>query len=253
MTRRLTDIWCVFRIHLERVRAEAGPFVLAAVIFPGAMYLFAAAVGHDAIDGADHRLRFLAGSIVFSLSLTAISWLGYLLLETRFTGRLRLFATLPLASSSYALGILLFGLAQATLGVSSLLLVAFAFGVHTAVTWLSAGVLVVLILLMMLCGCGIALVIASHARSFSEGSVVTDALGAGIVLIAPIYYGPDALPRSLQYLSRLLPTTYAARAVQATLGGRHDVMTDLLILAAMAFVTLTVGVRSMRWSDDGAL
>ena len=248
--RRLTDIWCVFRIHVERVRAEAGPFILAALVFPSAMYLFASAVGGQGASGPDRHLQFVAGSIVFSLSLTAISWLGYLLLENRFTGRLRLFATLPLASSSYALGILLFGIAQAALGISSLLLVSRLFGVQMSLTPAAAGLLSVLILLTMLCGCGIALVIASHARSFSEGSLLTDALGAGMVLIAPIYYGPEALPRGLQYFSRLLPTTYAARAVQDTLAGRHDVMTDLLILAAMALVTLTAGVRSMRWSED---
>jgi ABC-2 type transport system permease protein len=251
MTRRLIDIWCVFRIHIERVRAEAGPFILASLVFPAAMYLFASAIGQEgAAGGADHRLRFLAGSIVFSLSLTAISWLGYLLLENRFTGRLRLFATLPLASSSYALGILLFGLAQAAIGIASLLLVSRIFGVRLSLTLPAAGLFAVLIVFMMLCGCGLALVIASYARSFSEGSLLTDALGAGIVLIAPIYYGPEALPRGLQYLSRLLPTTYAARALQATLAGRHDVMKDVAILALMAIVALAAGVRSMRWSED---
>ena len=253
MTRRLSDIWCVFLIHLERVRAEAGPFVLAALVFPAGMYLFASAVGGDAAPtggNAGHQLRFLAGSIVFSLSLTAISWLGYLLLENRFTGRLRLFATLPLASSSYAFGILLFGLAQAALGIASLLLVSRVFGVRTALTVSTSFLLIVLIVLMMLCGCGIALVIASRARSFSEGSLLTDALGAGIVLIAPIYYAPESLPRALQYFARILPTTYAARAVHTTLAGGRDIASDLLILAFMALVTLTVGFRSMRWCED---
>ena len=67
-----------------------------------------------------HRVRFLAGSIVFSLSLSAVSWLGYLLLENRFTGRLKLFATLPLAPSSYVIGIVIFALAQAAIGTTSL-------------------------------------------------------------------------------------------------------------------------------------
>src|SRR5260370_30617011 len=104
----LTDDICVFRIQLMSMRAEAGPFFLAALVFPAAMYLFTRAVsGADAaLD--QNRLRFLAGSIVFSLSLTSISWLGYLLLENRFTGRLKLFATMPLSPSSYILGILLF-------------------------------------------------------------------------------------------------------------------------------------------------
>jgi ABC-2 type transport system permease protein len=254
MKRRLTEIWCVFRIHLVRVRTEAGPYVLAAMVFPAAMYLFAAAVSDDALSGpahVDHRLRFLAGSIVFSLALTAISWLGYLLLENRFTGRLRLFATLPLAPSSYIFGILLFALAQAALGNASLFLVARVFEVPTALT-APAGLLllIVAIILMMLCGCGIALVIAARARSFSEGSLLTDALGAGIILIAPIYSTPEALPRVLRVVSRALPTTYAARAIQATLAGRTDVGGDLLTLALMAILTLSAGARAMRWREE---
>jgi hypothetical protein len=75
----LRAIICVFRIHLARLRTEAGPFLLAALVFPTAMYLFANAIRGDGA-GDQNRLRFLAGSIVFSLSLTAISWLGYLLL-----------------------------------------------------------------------------------------------------------------------------------------------------------------------------
>src|SRR5256714_15499176 len=94
------------------------------------MYLFANAVGGAQVS-PDARLRFLAGSIVFSLSLTAIRWLGYLLLENRFTGRLKLFATLPLAPSSYVFGILVFGIVQAALGCSAFLIVARVPGVRT--------------------------------------------------------------------------------------------------------------------------
>src|SRR5258708_21721271 len=118
---RVSDILCVFRIQLMSMRTEIGPFLLAALLFPSAMYLFANAVGRT--EGAEQtQLRFLAGSIVFSLSLTSISWLGYLLLENRFTGRLKLFATLPLAPSSYVFGVLLFAVAQAAISTTTLLL-----------------------------------------------------------------------------------------------------------------------------------
>src|SRR5215472_14079039 len=157
----LSAIICVFRVHLARLRAEAGPFLLAAIVFPAAMYLFANAV-HGAA-GDDLRQRFLAGSIVFSLSLTAISWLGYLLLENRFTGRLKLFATLPLEPSSYVFGILIFGVAQAILGSSALLLVARALGAQTRLGLLP---LAATILLTILCLSGISVIIAARARSF---------------------------------------------------------------------------------------
>src|SRR5437762_13800808 len=143
------------------MRREVGPFLLAAFVFPSAMYLFANAVGGVASTQNENRVRFLAGSIIFSLSMTSISWLGYLLLENRFTGRLKLFATLPLAPSSYVFGILLFGIAQAALGTGLLLLLARSFGVRTQP---SLAPLCATVVLTMLCLCGLSVIIAARAR-----------------------------------------------------------------------------------------
>ena len=240
----LSAIICVFRVHLARLRAEAGPFLLAAIVFPAAMYLFANAVHGAAAD--DLRQRFLAGSIVFSLSLTAISWLGYLLLENRFTGRLKLFATLPLAPSSYVFGILLFGVAQAILGISVLIILARLLGVqmHPGVLPLSATVM-----LTMLCFCGLSVIVAARARSFSEGSLMTDTLGAGLVLVAPVYYSPDAIPQSVRLVSQWLPTSLAAHAAQAALVGNYS-PPDLIALAFMAVVSLSIGFKLMQFREN---
>ncbi|HEX3558169.1 MAG TPA: ABC transporter permease [Pyrinomonadaceae bacterium] len=244
---RATDIACVFRIHLARLRREAGPFLLAALVFPSAMYLFAVAIGGAEVAQAESRLRFLAGSVIFSLSLTSISWLGYLLLENRFTGRLKLFATLPLAPSSYVFGVLIFALAQAALGTTALLLVGRALGVPLRPNF---ALLIPVIVLTILCLCGLGVVIAARARSFSEGSLLTDTLGAGLVLLAPVYYAPEVMPRALRTLAQLLPTTYAARAVQTTLAGGHDIGSELLALGLMAVATLALGFRLMKWRED---
>src|SRR5215471_282706 len=240
----LSAIICVFRVHLARLRAEAGPFLLAAIVFSVAMYLFDNAVHGAAAD--DLRQRFLAGSIVFSLSLTAISWLGYLLLENRFTGRLKLFATLPLAPSSYVFGILLFGVAQAILGISVLITLARLLGVqmHPGVLPLSATVM-----LTMLCFCGLSVIVAARARSFSEGSLMTDTLGAGLVLVAPVYYSPDAIPQSVRLVSQWLPTSLAAHAAQAALVGNYS-PPDLIALAFMAVVSLSIGFKFMQFREN---
>jgi ABC-2 type transport system permease protein len=244
---RASDIACVFRIQLAGMRREAGPFLLAALVFPSAMYLFAVAVGGAEVAQAENRLRFLAGSIIFSLSLTSISWLGYLLLENRFTGRLKLFATLPLSPSSYVFGVLIFALAQAALGTTALLLAGRALGVPLRPNF---ALLAVVIVLTMLCLCGLGVVVASRARSFSEGSLLTDTLGAGLVLLAPVYYAPEMMPRALRVFAQLLPTTYAARAVQTTLAGGHEIGGELLALALTAVATLALGFRLMKWRED---
>ena len=244
---RATDIICVFRIQLAGTRREVGPFLLAALVFPAAMYLFANAVAGG--DGASQqsRLRFLSGSIVFSLSLTSISWLGYLLLENRFTGRLKLFATLPLAPSSYVFGILLFAIAQAAVSTTTLLVLGRALGVRMSPNLL---LLMIVILLAILCLCGLGVIVAARARSFSQGSLLTDTLGAGLIFLAPVYYEPEMMPRALRPFAQLLPTTFAARAVRTTLAGGHAVGNELLILSSMAVVMLALGFRLMKWREE---
>ncbi len=245
--KRVTDICCVFRIQLAGMRREAGPFVLAALIFPAGMYLFANAIGGADVAHDVNRLRFLAGSIVFSLSLTSISWLGYLLLENRFTGRLKLFATLPLAPSSYVFGVLLFALVQAALGTTTLLLVGRALGVPMHPNF---ALLIIVIILTILCLCGLGVIIAARARSFSEGSLLTDTLGAGLIILAPVYYAPEMLPHALRVGAQLLPTAFAARAIATTLAGGHEIGTELLVLALMATTTLALGFHLMKWRMD---
>jgi len=242
---RVADIAGVFRIQLASLRREVGPFLLAAICFPSAMFLFANAVSGGATN--ENRVRFLAGSIIFSLSLTSISWLGYLLLENRFTGRLKLFATLPIAPSSYVFGVLIFALAQAALGTTTLMIVGKILGapMHPNVLLLVA---VVFLTILSLCGLGV--IIAARARSFSEGSLLTDALGAGLVLLAPIYYAPEMMPRALRLFTQFLPTTFAARAVQITLAGGNAIGGELIALSVTACVTLALGFHLMKWREE---
>ena len=253
MKKALNDIFCIFRIHLARLRAEAGPFLLAAIVFPIAMYLFASGIalqnGSETLPNRT-RLQFLAASIVFSLSLTSISWFGYLLLENRFTGRLKLFATLPIAPSSYVLGVLIFVLVQAGVGTTSMLTAAWylgadiQFGGARGILGLTATIFLTVLSLS-----GLSLIIASRVRSFSEGSLMTDAFGAGLVLLAPIYYPMEALPRALAWSSIILPTRYAYQAVNGILTGGGVMWSELSMLGVMAIATLSIGFWQMKWRE----
>ena len=244
---RITDIICVFRIQFAGTRREVGPFLLAAFVFPAAMYLFANAIAGVEVAREQSRLRFLAGSIVFSLSLTSISWLGYLLLENRFTGRLKLFATLPLTPSSYVFGVLVFAIAQAAVSTTTLLVIGRALGVQMKPSF---PLLIVVVLLTILCLCGFGVIVAARARSFSQGSLLTDTLGAGLIFLAPVYYAPEVMPRALRVFAQLLPTTFAARAVQTTLAGGHAIGNELLALSLIAVASLALGFKLMKWRED---
>ena len=253
MKKRLTDIFCIFQIHLARLRREVGPFLLAAIVFPIAMYLFANGIAHQSSEAVsnDAKLHFLAASMVFSLSLTAISWLGYLLLENRFTGRLKLFATLPLAASSYIFGVLIFALVQGVLGIISMLIAAKILGVETNIGGIGGVLsLALVIVAAMLALCGISVIVAARVRSFSEGSLYTDALGAGMVLLAPVYYSAETLPTVLRWLGYILPTTYISGAINKILAGNPFIGGEIAVLILMAAVTLAGGFWTMNWREE---
>ena len=253
MKKRLTDIICVFQIHLARLRREFGPFLLAAIVFPIGMYLFASGIAQQSSETISNsaKIHFLAASMVFSLSLTAISWLGYLLLENRFTGRLKLFVTLPLAASSYVFGVLIFALAQGILGMISMLTAAKILGVETNIGgWQGILLLALTVFVALLSLCGISVMIAARVRSFSEGSLYTDALGAGLVLLAPVYYSAETLPAVLRWLGYVLPTTYIASAVNKILSGNLFIGGELSVLILMSAATLAGGFRAMNWREE---
>ncbi|MDQ6787917.1 MAG: ABC transporter permease [Acidobacteriota bacterium] len=254
MKKQFSDIFCVFQIHLARLRREIGPFLLAAIVFPIGMYLFASGIANQNAAQTisnDAKLHFLAASIVFSLSLTSISWLGYLMLENRFTGRLKLFATLPLAASSYVFGVLIFALVQGALGTISMLSAAKILGVETQISGIAGALLLALTnFVAILSLCGVSVIIAARVRSFSEGSLYTDALGAGLVLLAPVYYSAETLPSILRWLGYILPTTYIAEAINKILAGNLFVGTEISILVLMAVITLGSGFRLMNWREE---
>ena len=253
MKKRLSDIFCVFQIHLARLRREFGPFLLAAIVFPIGMYFFASGIAGGSqteVITDETRRHFLAASICFSLNLTAISWLGYLLLENRFTGRLKLFATLPLAASSYIFGIVVFALLQSAIGTIALIAAARILNVPTNINAAGIAPFALTIFAAVLALCGVSVIIAARVRSFSEGSLLTDALGAGMVLLAPVYYPAETLPAILRWIGYVLPTTYIASAVNKILAGNIFVTGELLTLAAMATVLLTGGFRLMNWREE---
>ena len=133
------------------------------------------------------------------------------------------------------------------MGTTALLVVGRMIGVQMRP---NVPLLVVVILLTILCLCGLGVVVATCARSFSQGSLLTDTLGAGLIFLAPVYYAPEMMPRAVRLFAQLLPTTFAARAVQTTLAGGNAIGNELLALSLMAVATLALGFRLMKWRED---
>src|SRR5262249_55731334 len=148
---------------------------------------------------------------------------------------------------SYVFGVLIFALAQAVLGTTTLMIVGKMSGAQMRPNF---ALLVVVVFLTILSLCGLGVIIAARARSFTEGSLLTDTLGAGLVLLAPIYYAPDMMPRAMRIFAEFLPTTFAARALQTTLSGGRTIGGELFALGVTAVISLALGFRLMKWREE---
>jgi hypothetical protein len=64
-----------------------------------------------------------------------------------------------------------------------------------------------------------------------------------------VYYSPDAIPQSVRLVSQWLPTSLAAHAAQAALVGNYS-PPDLIALAFMAVVSLSIGFKLMQFREN---
>ena len=239
----ITDIAIIFRIHFTKLRGEMGPFLLTSFLFPVGMYLFLSVVA-----GEEHlnRIQFLSGSIVFSTTMVAIMWVGYHLLEDRFRGRLKLFVTSPVKPISYILGVVCFASLQAIIGITGLLIVARLAGLKIHISPL----IFPLLCLGLLSHTAIAIIVSRFAPSMPQGTLITDGLGAGLVFFSPVYYSITQLPPAIRPAAYLLPPTFLADGLKKLLSGNDAIATDMIVLGAMATVSLLISLKLTRWRED---
>ena len=173
-------------------------------------------------------------------------WLGSILIEDRFYGRLKLFITAPVSPVSYVLGILFYAY---ILGLVTSL------GFFLAARILRIPVephlfqLFVVVFLTLSSFASIGVILSQYAGTLQAGGVLADAVSIMLIFLSPVYYSMETLPKSMQVLAALLPPTYAAEGISKALLGKNGVGEDILALLIMSGVTLTVAVRSVRWRE----
>lgn len=107
------------------------------------------------------------------------------------------------------------------------------------------------LLIAMLPFGALGLLSAAVVLTFKRGDPFTFALDAASYLLCGVIYPVEVLPPALQWVSRLLPATYALRALRAT--GRPgttnlDLLPDWGILALFALVLWPAASAALSWA-----
>src|SRR5215470_3624893 len=92
-----SDMIIIARIYYLQFRDQLGKYLFCGLLIPLASFLMASAT---AGSERPQQLRFFTGAVLLSFSMLTIMWLGFILIEDRFYGRLKLFITAPLSPAS---------------------------------------------------------------------------------------------------------------------------------------------------------
>lgn len=239
----LSDTIIIARIYYLQFRDELGKYLFSGFLIPlGSFFMASATVGTE----PSHQLRFFTGSILLSFSMLTVMWLGSILIEDRFYGRLKLFITAPVARLSYVLGVLFYAYILGFVTSLGFFLAARILGIPAQPHFLQ---LFLLVFLTLSAFASIGVVISQFSKSIQAGGVLADSASMILVFLSPVYYPIEILPKSMQYLAYLLPPTYAADGIAKGLAGKGEIWIDLLVLTFMAFVALSIAIRLVHWKE----
>jgi ABC-2 type transport system permease protein len=243
LKKAVSDITIIGRIYYLQFRDQLGRYLFSGLLIPLASFLMASAT---AGNKPSQQLRFFTGAVLLSFSLLAIMWLGTILIEDRFYGRLKLFITAPVSPGSYVLGVLFY---------TNVLALVTSLGFFLGVQILGVPIrpqiheLFLVVVLTVTTFAGIGVVLSQFAGTLQAGGVLADAVSVILIFLSPVYYPMETLPKGMQILAAFLPSTYAADGISKGLTGKGGVEQDILALLVMTLVTLTVAVRSIRWKE----
>lgn len=99
----------------------------------------------------------------------------------------------------------------------------------------------------------LALVVASRATSEEFASGLLNLLGWPMMLLSGVWFSMEGTNEFLRFSAQLLPLTHVLEAARATmldgLGWSH-IATNLVVLACMGAVFITLGAALFRWRAD---
>lgn len=234
----------VLRTLLADYRLELPHQIFFGIVTPIAFVFFTKAIGGPITP--QRAIFLLGGNLTLSIALGPTGFLLFKLSWARYTQEFNYWMTLPVPKMVLVFALITLGLLPALPG---LLATYFIGSIFLGVPFSGGWVLPLLVPLGVLPLTGFGAFLGSYAPSPQIGGMFYNVLFAFVGFLSPVMIPPEALPVPLRLLSWLIPTTYAADAFRAALGGQitTNIAFDVLILALFSFVFLVIVHRRLDW------
>jgi ABC-2 type transport system permease protein len=231
--KHVRDFWWLLRSDLFLLREEWFWYFVQASFVPVTylFFLWLLAGRHNPA-----AMTFVVtGSLVMSLSFGGMISLGQHLGMLKNNNAFEYYATLPIAKAVFLAAITTRGMLltlPSTIVVLALGHLVFGIGVS------ALGLIVLVLSAYALAGFGA--IIGFWSPTAQVASLATQVLGNLIIFFGPIFYPLAILPRPLQWIAHLWPTTYAAEALRDAVQGAPPARLALPLAVLVGFVCLSL-------------
>ena len=209
------------------------------------------------------------GGDYFAFALIGVAFASYFTLglgafarairQAQMTGTLEAMMMTPTPVSAIVLGSAAWSYVFTTFRVLVYLALGVLLGMELGEANYLGGLAALLIAIVAFASIGV--IAASVIMVIKRGDPVTALLSSAAVLVGGVFYPIEVLPDWLQVIARLIPITYALRAMRLSLlsgASWVELAPDLLVLAAFAVVlfplSLFVFRRAVEWArGEGSL
>ncbi|REE94607.1 ABC-2 type transport system permease protein [Paenibacillus taihuensis] len=239
-----TELSILFRIQFAIVRDSWVWIVLMATMFPLTTLLFMRFFVEN--PTRETMIQMIAGNMIFGLLVMGLNAMAQEISWQKHDGHFTFYASLPISKLNFVIAILLRGL-MSTLPSFALLSIIgqWMYDIQFHFSW--ALPLVAILSLASVVGIGVCMGFWSPNHQLTN--MLAQALMMLITFLSPVMVQLDQLPLPVQWISYLLPTTYAAEALRGALltGWTHDVMVNCIVLLGFAIVSITATLKLVQW------
>jgi ABC-2 type transport system permease protein len=218
-------------------------FLVSAVMPMGLLFFlsFLARTAHH-----DTLLYYISGNVVVALMLNPLFMLSGQLSWAKQSKAFDFYAGLPISRTVLILAAISVSVMFTVPGMVALLVV----GMSVFHLWIVPNPLIVVVMILSpLALSGLGAMNGVLAPNQQVAGVIANVLMVTVMFLSPVFVPLSRLPGVLQVTARVLPPTYAADALRATLSGHPGpgFVLDVGVLAAFSLASLFLVTTRLDW------
>ncbi|WP_139991155.1 ABC transporter permease [Paenibacillus paridis] len=243
-SRLWTELSILFRIQFALIRDSWVIVLLLATMFPLTTILFMRFFVPD--PAPEMMVQIIAGNMIFGVIIMGLNSIGQEISMQKHQGHFTFYASLPILKLNFVAANLLRGLMSTIPSFVLLGVIGYwIYGVNLQLSW--ALPFVMLLSLTSIVGLGVCIGFWSPNQQLT--SMLAQLLMMVVTFLSPVMVEMNQLPKMLQWLSYLFPTTYAADALRTVLlhGWTNGVMLDCAMMLLYSCLTIFIVNRLVSW------